>query len=170
MIKKRINVYPSENEIKKFLCGYLENRNPISLGLYCQKQLRPMEKHPYLFPIDAGRSSSYWLVFNVVHLISLSTLWFMTANRESVKPAFWWVGNRLEYLDSFHVHSQPVLLDIKKTSENSPDLLQTQSEIQGDDSSHIEGTCHEYIIEAYTSNLRGKSRSCVNKNMHTDPK
>lgn len=34
MIKKRINVYPSENEIKKFLCGYLENRNPISLGLY----------------------------------------------------------------------------------------------------------------------------------------
>lgn len=142
----------------------------LALHWHCQKQLRPMEKHPYLFPIDAGRSSSYWLVFNVVHLISLSTLWFMTANRESVKPAFWWVGNRLEYLDSFHVHSQPVLLDIKKISENSPDLLQTQSEIQGDDSSHIEGTCHEYIIEAYTSNLRGKSRSCVNKNMHTDPK
>lgn len=60
----------------------------LALHWHCQKQLRPMEKHPYLFPIDAGRSSSYWLVFNVVHLISLSTLWFMTANRESVKPAF----------------------------------------------------------------------------------
>ena len=91
----------------------------LALHWRCQKKLRCMEKHPYLFPIDAERSSSYWLVFNVMHLISLSTLWFMTANGESVKPAFWWVGNRLEYLDSFQVQSQPVLLDIKKTSENA---------------------------------------------------
>lgn len=142
----------------------------LALHWHCQKKLRCMEKHPYLFPIDAGRSSSYWLVFNVMHLISVSTLWFMTANRESVKPAFWWVGNRLEYLDSFQVQSQPALLDIKKTSENSPDVLQTQSEIQGDESLLVEGKCHEYITEAYTSKLRGKSHSCVTKKMHVDPK
>lgn len=46
----------------------------------------------------------------------------MTANRKSMKPAFLWVGNRLEYLDSFQVQSQPVFLDIKETTENSPDL------------------------------------------------
>lgn len=78
-----------------------------------------------------------------------------------MKPAFLWVGNRLEYLDSFHVQSQPVLLDIKETSENSPDLLQTQSKIQGDESFLAEGKCHEYISEAYTSNIRGKCCSCV---------
>lgn len=91
-------------------------------------------------------------------------------SKQSVKPAFWWVGNRLEYLDSFQVQSQPALLDIKKTSENSPDVLQTQSEIQGDESLLVEGKCHEYITEAYTSKLRGKSHSCVTKKMHVDPK
>ena len=58
----------------------------------------------------------------------------MRVSRESGKPACQWVGNRSEYLDRFHVQSQPVLLDIKETSENAPDLLQTQSEIQGDES------------------------------------
>lgn len=69
----------------------------------------------------------------------------MTANRELMKPAFLWVGNRLEYLDSFHVQSLPVLLDIKETSENSPDLLQTPSEIQGGEAVLAEGKCHEYM-------------------------
>lgn len=80
-----------------------------------------------------------------------------------MKPAFLWVGNRLEYLDSFHVQSQPALLDIKETSENSPDLLQAQSEIQGDESVLAEGKCHEYIIEGYTSILRENLFLCVNK-------
>ena len=79
------------------------------------------------------------------------------SKQRECQACIWWVGNRLEYLDSFHVQSQPVLLDIKKTSENSPDLLQTQSEIQGDELLLIEGKCREDIIEAYTSNLRGKS-------------
>lgn len=85
----------------------------------------------------------------------------MRANRKSMKPAFLWVGNRLEYLDSFQVQSQPVFLDIKETTENSPDLPQTQSEIQRDESLLAEGKGHEYIIEAYTTNLREKSCSCV---------
>lgn len=167
---------PVKIKFKKFLFGYLENRNPISLGLYSSFTLALSEaaqtygKTPIPFPNRWRKKFILLAVFNVMHLISLSTLWFMTANRESVKPAFWWVGNRLEYLDSFHVQTQPVLLDIKKTSENSPDLLQTQSEIQGDESLLVEGKCCEYIIEAYTSNLRGKSHSCVNKKMHIDPK
>lgn len=157
--KKMNLVYPSENEIKTghlWVCI-------LALHLHWQKQLRSTEGHPCPFPMDAGRSSSYQLVFNAMNLTSLSASWFMTANRESVKPAFLWVGNGLEYLDSFHVQSQPVMLDIKETSENSLDLLQTQTEIQGDESLLAEGKCHEYIIEAYTSNLRGKSCSCVSK-------
>lgn len=83
----------------------------------------------------------------------------MTMN--SVKPAFQWVGNRLEYLDSFHVQSQPLLLDTKETSENAPDLPQTLSVIQGDESLLAVGKCQEYVMEAHASNLRGKSCSCV---------
>lgn len=80
---------------------------------------------------------------------------------QSVEPAFLWVGNRLEYLDSFHIQSRPVLLDKKETSEYSPDLLQTQSEIQGDESLLAEGKCQEYIIEDSMSNLDEKFSSCV---------
>ena len=90
----------------------------------------------------------------------------MTANRESAKPAFLWVGNRLQYLDSFHAQSQPVLLDIKETPENSAVLLQTQSEIQGDESFLAEGKCLEYSLKAYTGNLREKSFFlCMNKKL-----
>lgn len=85
----------------------------------------------------------------------------MTEDRESVKPALQWVGKRLEHLDCFHVQSQTVLLDIKETSENAPDLLQTPSEIQGDESLLAVGKRHEHLVEAYTNNLRGKSCSCV---------
>lgn len=155
-------VCPRENEIQT---GYL-SVSLLALHLPWQEKLRSAE-HPCPFPVDAGRSYSYQLLFNVINLTYLSASWFMIANRESVKPAFLWVGNRLECLDSFHVQSQPVLLDIKETSENSPDLLQTQSENQGDESFLAEGKCHEYIIEAYTSNPREKSCSCVwIKNAH----
>lgn len=82
-------------------------------------------------------------------------------------PAFLWAGNRLEYLDSFHVQSQPLLLDIKETSEISPPLLDTQSEIQGDESLLAEGKCHEYNSKAYTRNLRGEILFfCVNTIAH----
>lgn len=155
-------VCPRENEIQT---GYLSVLL-LALRLPWQEKLRSTE-HPCPFPMDEGRSFSYQLLFNVINLTDLSASWFMTANRESVKPAFLGVGNRLEHLDSFHVQSQPVLLDIKETWENSPDLVQTQSEIRGDESFLAEGKCHVYIIEAYPSNLRGKSCSCVwIKNAH----
>lgn len=51
-----------------------------------------------------------------------------------MKPAFQWVGSRLEYLDSFHVQSQPLLLDIKETSENALDIPQALSAIQRNES------------------------------------
>lgn len=153
MAKKIINlIYFRENEINS---GYL-SVHILPFHLHWQKKLRSTE-HPYPFSMDAERSYSYRLVFNIMNPTYLPASWFMTVNRESVKPAFQWVGNRLEYLDSFHVQYQLVLLDIKETSENAPDLLQSQSEIQGDESLLAVGKCHEYIIEAYTGNHRKKT-------------
>lgn len=50
-------------------------------------------------------------------------------HRERVKPAFLRFGNRLECLDSFHVQSQPAMLDMKETSEKSLALQQAQGEV-----------------------------------------
>lgn len=139
----------------------------LALHLHWQEKLRSTEP-PFLLQW-VQEEVLVSAVFNVTTLTCQHhDSWQWT---ESVKPAFLWVGNRLEYLDSFHVQSQLDLLDIKETSENAPDLLQTPSEIQGDDSLLTEGKCHEYIIEAYTSNHRGKKILFlhVNKKIHINP-
>jgi hypothetical protein len=58
---------------------------------------------------------------------------------------------------------------MKEISENSPHLLQAQSQIQGDQSLFARGKCHEHVVKVYASNLEKPSRQCIiilNKTRH----
>lgn len=78
--KKKTMFIPVKMKFKKFLFGYLENRNPISLSLSSSFTLALSEaaqtygKTPIPFPNRCMKKFVLLAVFNVRHLISLSTL------------------------------------------------------------------------------------------------
>lgn len=115
-------VFPRENEIN---IGFLSACSSFASTL--GGGARICARTPMPSTNACRKADSHQLVFNVMNPTCQPYDSWAWAERV-VKPAFLRSGNRLQCLDSFHVQSQPALLDMKENSGNFLALQQAQGE------------------------------------------